>query len=118
MDYKCFNNDTSKIDMIISEKTPFGSSTLFMTEVISFLDNEIYPECGVDFDYKGFHLKEGLYADIIDQRIQLMNQKSEIKIQNVKKTYRIKRTAYNPNCDEFVIETDKEYIAFLWSITE
>ena len=36
--------------MITAEKARFESPQLFMTEVIRFLDHEIYPECGIAFD--------------------------------------------------------------------
>ena len=118
MEYMKFYSSVSAVDMIVADKSLFESPQLFMTEVIRFLDHEIYPACGIAFDYKGFRLKEGRYMDIIDQHMQLMNQKAEIEIRDVKTTYRIKRSSFDPCCDEFVIETEKAYIAFLWSLTE
>ena len=56
--------------------------------------------------------------NIIDQHMQVMNPKAEIEIQDVKTTYRVKRASFDPCCDEFIIETEKAYIAFLWSMTE
>ena len=119
MEHMKFTSSGSAIDMIVAEKSLFENPKQFMTEVIRFLDHEIYPECGIAFDYKGFRLKEGLYLNIIDQHIQLMNQKAEtIKIRDAKTTYRVKRSSFDPCSDEFIIETEKAYIAFLWSLTE
>ena len=114
MEYMKFYSSVSAVDMIVADKSLFESPQLFMTEVIRFLDHEIYPACGIAFDYKGFRLKEGRYK----KKMQLMNQKAEIEIRDVKTTYRIKRSSFDPCCDEFVIETEKAYIAFLWSLTE
>ena len=107
-----------ELDVIISGKSTYGDPRLFFAEVINLLDSEIYPECGIHADYDGFRLKEGLYLSIIEQRLNSMNQKIDVKLEDVIRTYRIKRPVFNPLCDEFIIETSHEYIAILWSVTE
>ncbi len=107
-----------ELDVIVSGKSKYGDPLFFFEEVINLLDSEIYPECGIYADYDGFRLNEGLYLGIIEQRLDSMNQKINVKPENVIRTYRIKRPVFDPLCDEFIIETTYEYIAVLWSVTE
>lgn len=108
----------SEIDMVISCKSAYGNPQLFFADVVCFLDKEIYPDCGIHADYDGFHLKEGQYLNIIEQRLELMKQKIDVRLKDVIKTYRIKYPVGNPLSDAFIIETANEYIALLWTITE
>lgn len=70
---------------------------------------------GFIHEYEGEHLKEDLYKNIIFKWILAMNERVDIKIEDINKIFRVKCDAYDPFRDEFIIETNDEYILFLWA---
>ena len=110
-----YKSSESSIRTIIVAKEKYGSPQDFFESAIAYIDEEIDTEDDIRAEYDGAYLKEGLYEKIIKQWISSMDKKIEIAFNNIIKTYRIKRTTYDPNIDEFVLETEDEYILFLWA---
>lgn len=69
------------------------------------------------YEYDGISLKTGKYDEIVNRLIERFNERVDVKFENIQNIFRIKREVYNPLVDEFIIETDDEYIMFLWATT-
>ena len=112
-----FNGKSSEsmIDIVISWKSKFKDADAFLVDTIKYMDEEIYLGEGIKEDYNGAHLKEGLYKEIVMRWIASMNEKVDISIDDIQKTYRIKLDHYDPMRDEFILETADEFIMFSWS---
>lgn len=103
--------------MIIADKRDFTSPKMFAKEAFEYLNEIIYPGENFYDEYTGFSLREKAYENIIKDKISGMNQKVSIYFEKFKKTYRIIKNIKDPLCEEFVIETEKEFILFLWEVT-
>lgn len=112
-----FNSKASEsmIEMIVSAKNRYDNPQSFFESAVKYIDEDIYPGEGIKEDYDGAYLKEGLYADIVRKWISSMDEKVDIQMDEVVKTYRIKLPYYEPMKDEFILETADEYIMFSWS---
>lgn len=115
---KAFNKDyETNIDMVISPKSKYEDGFLFVKEALEYIDKQIYPGEGFLLDYKGLYLRNGEYRDIIEHWILSMSEAIEINFSEIIKIQRIKCEAVKPLQDEFLIETQDEYIMFLWGTT-
>lgn len=116
---RAFNKEYSEsnIYIIISPKQSHESPFQFLEKAIEFIDEKIYP--GEDFksDYAGIKLIEGNYENIVMKWISSMSQSIEICFDDIQNVHRIKCNNSDPYRDEFLIETNEEYIIFLWSTT-
>ena len=112
-----FNDKSSEstIFMIVSAKCRYNEPQKFLTEAFRYLDEKIDPGYNTAAEYEGASLKEGQYLNIVEQWISTMNERIEIQVSDILKTYRIKHAQYDPFCDEFLLETANEYILFHWS---
>ena len=114
-----FNIQSSEqtIDMIVDSKSKYSTVDNFMSAGIKYLDESVYPGDGIAIEYDSIILKTGKYDEIVSSWIDGLNEQVEVKIENIQNIFRIKRKVYNPLVDEFIIETDDEFIMFLWATT-
>lgn len=114
-----FNIQSSEqtIDMVVDSKSKYSAVEDFLTAGIKYLDESVYPGDGIAIEYDGISLKAGKYDEIVSRWIDGLNERVEVKIENIQNIFRIKRNVCNPLVDEFVIETDDEFILFLWATT-
>ena len=116
---RAFNKEFSEsnIYVVVSPKYEYEDELSFLDKAINFIGDKVYP--GEDFksEYEGIYLKDGEYKEIIDRRIQSMNQSIEIKMDEIIGVKRIKCNSSDPYRDEYLIETAEEYMMFLWSTT-
>ncbi len=116
---KAFNKEycETNIYIIIASKKDFNSQIDFLNRSIAFVNDKVYPGEEFASDYEEMSLKEGEYEEIVERWIDSMNNQIEIKFDEIKGIKRIKCNNYDPHRDEYLIETDCEYIMFLWSTT-
>lgn len=116
---RAFNKEYSEslIYMAVAPKTNYSSKLSFLEKAIEFVNDKVYP--GEDFksDYEGIYLKDGNYTEIVKQWISSMNQSIEIVFDDILSIQRIKCSTSDPYRDEYLLETNDEYIMFLWSCT-
>lgn len=105
------------IDMVVDIKSKYRTVDDFMSAGIKYLDESAYPGCGIAIEYDSISLEIGEYDEIVSRWIDGLNERVEVRIENIQNIFRIKRAVYNPLVDEFIIEADDEYIMFLWSTT-
>ncbi|MCR4604449.1 MAG: hypothetical protein K5639_00430 [Eubacterium sp.] len=106
----------STIDMLICPKGKYADPKSFFEGAIACLDEKIYNGRKTEIDFEKAEIEEGEYMDTVNKWVEHTNKKMAIKIDNIRKTYHIKHKVYNPLRDEFILETDDEYVLFLWSI--
>ncbi|MCR5120235.1 MAG: hypothetical protein K6B44_11550, partial [Lachnospiraceae bacterium] len=68
-------------------------------------------------DYEGMYLRDGDYGAIVEHWIESMDQAIELSFDDIIEIKRIKCSSSDPYRDEYLIETEEEYIMFLWSTT-
>ena len=112
-----YKNSESNIYMVVAPKEDYDNPKDFLEKAIKYIDEKVYPGEGFKTDYEGMHLMEGNYGAIVQHWIDSMNQSIEVKFDEVTGIQRIKCDGYDPYRDEFVIETSREYVMFLWSTT-
>ena len=110
-------NSEQTIDMVVDCKNKYNSVNDFMSAGIKYLDEAVYPGDGIAVEYDGISLKTGEYDEIISRLLEGFNERVDVRFENIQNIFRIKRAVYNPLVDEFIIETDDEYIMFLWATT-
>ncbi|MGN0246319.1 MAG: hypothetical protein ACI4DK_10185 [Lachnospiraceae bacterium] len=110
-------NSEQTIDMIVDSKSKYNTVDEYVSAGIKYLDESVYPGDGIAIEYDGISLKTGKYDEIVNRWIDALNERVEVKIENIQNIYRIKRKVNNPLVDEFIIETDDKFIMFLWATT-
>lgn len=110
-------NSEQTIDMIVDSKSKYNTVDEYVSAGIKYLDESVYPGDGIAIEYDAISLKTGKYDEIVNRWIDGLNERVEVKIENIQNIYRIKRKVNNPLVDEFIIETDDEFIMFLWATT-
>lgn len=106
------------IDMIMAPKGKYERPMSFLEDAIKFVDEKVHPEDGFKSDYEEISLKQGDFRIIVERWIASMDQAVEINFDEVLDIQRIKCRTSNPYRDEFLIETNDEYIMFLWSTAD
>ena len=103
--------------MIVDSKSKYSTVENFMSAGIKYLDESVYPGDGIAIEYDSIILKTGKYDEIVSRWIDGLNERVEVKIENIQNIFRIKRKVYNPLVDEFIIEKYDEFIMFIWATT-
>ena len=111
-----FNSKSSEstINIVISSKSRYGAPGIFAEAAIGFLDEKIYPGDGIKDDYPGMKLRAGLYENIVREWISSLDKIVDIQADNIIRTFRIVTDQFDPMRDEYILETEDEYIMFLW----
>ena len=105
------------IDMVVDIKSKYRTVDDFMSAGIKYLDESAYPGVGIAIEYDGISLEIGEYDEIVSRWIDGLNERVEVRIENIRNIFRINRMVDNPYVDEYIIETDDEFIMFLWATT-
>ena len=116
---RAFNKEYSEsnIYMIISPKEKYNSKLAFLEAAVDFVNEKVYPREDFKSDYEGMYLKDGEYRNILKKWIDSMNQSIEISFDDILNIQRIKCDSSDPYRDEYLLETQEEYVMFLWSVT-
>ncbi len=117
---KAFNKGYGgvEIDMIFAPKAKYDDAMQFLEAAIKRTDEDIYPGCSELRDFEGLTLREGNYNAIVEEYISSMNESIEMIFDDIHNIRRIVLKNYDPLRDDFLIETEDEYIMFSWWITE
>ncbi len=108
-------NSESTIDMVVAAKEKYKDANSFFEEAVTYLDEVIYPGDDTKQEYEGAILKDGNYNDIVKHYIELMDQKVLIEFDDIQKIERIKLAHDGYLREEFIIETNTEFIMLAWS---
>lgn len=107
----------STIDMVVASKEKYKDAYSFFDSAVTYLDEKIYPGDETKQEYEGAILKDGNYDDIVKRYIELMNRKVLIEFDDIRKIQRIKLAHDGYLREEFIIETETEFIMFAWATT-
>ena len=108
-------NSESTIDIVVASKEKYKDANSFFDSAVLYLDEKIYPGDNIKQEYEGAVLKDGNYNDIVRHYIELMDQKVMIDFDDIQKIQRIKFAYGGFLREDFIIETDVEFIMFSWS---
>ncbi len=107
-----------QIEMVIAPKSTYEDELSFVNAALDFLGDRVYKDIDMQAEHEGVHLKDGEYRDIVQHWIQTIEQSITINFDEIQKIQRIKCNHSDPLQDEFLIQTEDEYIMFLWSTAE
>ena len=91
------------IDMVVDIKSKYRTVDDFMCAGIKYLDESAYPGCGIAIEYDSISLEIGEYDEIVSRWIDGLNERVEVRIENIRNIFRINRMVDNPYVDEYMV---------------
>ncbi len=112
------DEDTILIELLASSKEEYRDARSFLIDAVRYLDNVIYPSYGVKEEYDNYILRDGDYLNIVIERLSLAYQMTDLNMDEIQVIRRIKKQIFDSLVEEYLIETQDDYILFIWTVAE